>query len=193
MLLIIDHYDSFIDMIVDYCKQLDAEYVVVKTDQINDNIFTTYEITHIIIGPGPGHPNDSTLDATRQILHYAIQHQIAVLGICLGHQIIASYFGANIEYSTTIAHGKISLCTNHGSGIFATLPTQFNVTRYHSLTVNANSLNLNNEIYITATANDDGKIMAIQHNIHNIYGVQFHPESIMTDFGLEMLVNFLNS
>lgn len=193
MLLILDHYDSFIDMIVDYCKQLDVEYIVVKTDQINHNIFTTYKITHIIIGPGPGHPNDSTLDATHQILHYAIHHQIAILGICLGHQIIASYFGANIEYSATIAHGKVSLCTNNSSGIFANLPTQFNVTRYHSLTVNANSLNSNNELNITATANDDGEIMAIQHNIHNIYGVQFHPESIMTDFGLEMLGNFLNS
>lgn len=192
MLLIIDHYDSFIDMIVDYCKQLGVEYIVVKTDQINDNIFITHEITHIIIGPGPGHPNDSDLDATRQILHHAIHHQIAVLGICLGHQIIASYFGANIDYSETIAHGRVSPCTNNGGGIFANLPKQFNVTRYHSLTVNVGSINSNNELCITATADDDGEIMAIQHSTHNIHGVQFHPESIMTDFGLEMLANFLN-
>lgn len=190
MILIIDHYDSFIDMIADYCKQLGFNILIIKTDEISCEVFTNHPISHIIIGPGPGHPADKSLDATRNILEYAINCKTSLLGICLGHQIIADYFGAKITTAKTISHGKISKCINNSnSKLFKNLPQNFKITRYHSLAIDQSTIP-DCTLKITAYT-EDNEIMAIEHKTLNIYGIQFHPESITTEYGLQILNNFL--
>jgi anthranilate synthase component 2 len=190
MLLLIDHYDSFIDMIADYCQQLGAQYLLVKTDQITPEIIYHNYITHIIIGPGPGHPDDLELTETKQLVASALSLNLPILGICLGHQLLASYFGANIQTAKTIAHGKVSVCTHNGGVIFKDIPQQFKITRYHSLAINPATIDP--QTLLVTAISEDQEIMAVEHNSYPVYGVQFHPESIMTEHGLQLLKNFLN-
>ncbi|RTK96064.1 MAG: aminodeoxychorismate/anthranilate synthase component II [Neisseriaceae bacterium] len=188
MILIIDHYDSFIDMIADYVKSLNFDCVIIKTDDKNLGVVALTEFSHIIIGPGPGHPTDKSLDNVYSIINNAIIQKLPLLGICLGHQMIGHYFGASIKTADKISHGITSLIhTKNDSCIFKDLPTQFNVTRYHSLIID--NQNLPNNIIVTAKT-EQNEIMAIQHLTHKIFGVQFHPESVMTEYGHEMLRNF---
>lgn len=183
MILVIDHYDSFIDMISDYIATLGYAYQIIKTDSQTLATIDIKNYSHIIIGPGPGHPHDESLAQVYPILQQAILHDIPVLGICLGHQMIANYFGAKIITAARICHGLVQSITQQANSIiFNNLPTIFNVTRYHSLIV-ATTL-ANTPLRISATTNHD-EVMALEHTTYRIYGVQFHPESIMTEYGHE--------
>lgn len=194
MILVIDHYDSFIDMICDYLRSLGQNLDIIKTDNKILETLDLNQYSRIVIGPGPGHPEDIKLQSVyNNILPKAIQYDIPVLGICLGHQIIAKYYGAKIKTATQICHGRVQLIkTQNDSKIFYGLPQQFQVTRYHSLIIDSESMIMNQEIRSTANT-PNNEIMAIEHLKHKIYGVQFHPESIMSEFGHEILNNFLSS
>jgi anthranilate synthase component 2 len=190
MLLIIDHYDSFSEMIADYCRAIVPEYCMLKTDQINSTTLAEINPSHIIIGPGPGHPSDTELIASKELIRQAIKQNIPTLGICLGHQLIAEIYGARIVTAKQICHGIISTIThNQNSVIFDKLPLSFEVTRYHSLLIENTSI-IDEEIKISAET-DNGEIMAIHHPKLPIYGIQFHPESITTQQGRKLLINFL--
>lgn len=190
MLLIIDHYDSFSAMIADYCRAIVPEYYcMLKTDQINSTTLVEINPSRIIIGPGPGHPSDQELIATKKLIKQAIQRKIPLLGICLGHQLIAEVFGAEIVTAEQICHGIISKITHNNSGVFNNLPLTLEVTRYHSLLIDNTSI-IDKEIEISAETNH-GEIMAIHHPKLPIYGIQFHPESITTQHGKQLLKNFL--
>lgn len=190
MLLIIDHYDSFSEMIADYCRAIVPEYCMLKTDQINSTTLAEIKPSHIIIGPGPGHPSDTELIASKELIRQAIKQNIPTLGICLGHQLIAEIYGARIVTAKQICHGIISTIThNQNSPIFDKLPLSFEVTRYHSLLIENTSI-IGKEILVSAETNN-GEIMAIHHPKLPIYGIQFHPESITTQQGRKLLINFL--
>ena len=189
MLLIIDHRDSFSAMIADYCRQLSIEQQMITTDQVTLQTLTEYQPRRIIIGPGPGHPSDEALVATKQLMGAAIARQIPLLGICLGHQLIGEIYGARVVSATQICHGVISAITHTNSALFDGLPTTFQVTRYHSLLIEPDSL-LTSELIITATTTEQ-EVMAIAHPQLAVYGIQFHPESVTTEYGLELLANFL--
>ena len=188
MLLIIDHYDSFIDMIADYAQQLGVAYTLVKTDHFGSDLITRVRPTRVIFGPGPGHPSSPELRATKELLAQIISQQIPVLGICLGHQLIAEYFGAKVVTAAWIAHGRVSRIEHNGDELFGQIPAHFNVTRYHSLIVADLQAT---PLEVTAWSKDQ-EIMALRHPDLAVFGVQFHPESIMTEFGLQLLANFLN-
>ncbi len=189
MLLIIDHYDSFSAMIADYCRAIMPEYCMLKTDQINSATLAKINPSHIIIGPGPGHPEDQELTTTKELIRQAIELKTPLFGICLGHQLIAEVFGAKIVTAEQICHGIISKITHNNSGILNNLPASFEVTRYHSLLIENRSM-IDKEIKISAETSD-GEIMAIHHQKLAIFGVQFHPESISTQNGKQLLANFL--
>ncbi|MED7818870.1 MULTISPECIES: anthranilate synthase component II [unclassified Francisella] len=182
MVLYIDHYDSFTNIIVDYMTYLGYEVCVKKTDQEIDDI-TKY--SHIVIGPGPGHPNE--LKDKYSIIEYCEQNNIPLLGICLGHQLIAQYYGSNIIKAKQIYHGKTSRVFQiEESKLYKNVPDSFNVTRYHSLIVDK----IKNPLVTIATT-EDKEIMAFKHKKAKIFGVQYHPEAYLTENGLETLKNFL--
>jgi anthranilate synthase component 2 len=189
MLLIIDHYDSFSAMIADYCHQLGANYQMLTTDQISEETLTELKPEHIIIGPGPGHPNARELDATKKLMRTAIYQQIPLLGICLGHQLIGEIYGARVITATQISHGIICEIQQTGSRLFNGLPERYWVTRYHSLLIEAASLRTT-ELQITATTAEH-EVMAIEHPNLPVFGIQFHPESVSSEYGLELMANFL--
>ncbi|MED7788552.1 aminodeoxychorismate/anthranilate synthase component II [Francisella sp. 19X1-34] len=182
MILYIDHYDSFTNIIIDYITYLGYEVCIKKTDQEIDNI-TQY--SHIVIGPGPGHPNE--LKDKYPIIEYCEQNNTPLLGICLGHQLIAQYYGSNIIKAKQIYHGKISRVSKvKESNLYKNLQNNFNVTRYHSLIVDKIMTPL-----VTIALTVDKEIMAFEHEKAKIFGVQYHPEAYLTENGLETLKNFL--
>lgn len=187
--LLIDHYDSFVDMIADYLRQLKCQVIILKTDEINDQTLDILKPEKVIIGPGPGHPSDSGLIVTKQLLRLVLVRKIPVLGICLGHQLIAEYFGALVVKADFIAHGLKTKVIHNRDSFFSNIPTQFNVVRYHSLIVDKSSMS-DTELEIIAMT-ESNEVMALRHNKLSCYGVQFHPESILTDCGLQILSNFL--
>lgn len=189
MLLIIDHYDSFSAMIADYCQGLCAELLMIKTDQVSTSTLTKYKPTHLIIGPGPGHPSASELVATKQLIHEAIAKQIPILGICLGHQLIGEIYGAQVIPARYICHGIVAEIENTQLNLFEGLPSKFKVTRYHSLIIESQSI-LATELMVSATTSQD-EIMAFYHPFQAVFGVQFHPESVSSEFGHALLANFL--
>ena len=185
MLAIIDNYDSFTYNLVQYFGELDEDPVVVRNDELSVAELAAQNPDYLVISPGPCTPNEAGISVA------AIQHfagKIPILGICLGHQSIAQAFGGNVVAAKQLMHGKVSMVNHDGEGLFANLPNPLKATRYHSLAVAGTDLPP--ELRITATT-DDGEIMALRHRRHMIFGVQFHPESIETVGGHEMLRNFL--
>ena len=191
MLVLIDNYDSFTYNIVTYCHQLGHSPNVYKNDQLSLADFEKLSATAVILSPGPGTPNDSgiTLDV---IHHYA--STLPILGICLGHECLAQVFGAKIIHAQKVMHGKTSWVHHDGEGVFMGVPNPIKVARYHSLIIDPETLP--EELEISAWCEDeDGsrEIMGIRHKHLNIEGVQFHPESILTDYGHLMFANFLKN
>ena len=184
MLVVIDNYDSFTYNLVQYLGELGVEPRVYRNDRVTPEELERLAPTHLVISPGPGTPDDGGVsnEAIRRLAGRAV-----ILGVCLGHQCIAHVFGGRIERAERLLHGKTSLIYHDGEGLFAGLPRPFVATRYHSLIVNPA---LPPALEATATT-AEGEVMALQHREYPIFGVQFHPESILTQRGKDLLRNFL--
>ncbi len=185
MLLMIDNYDSFTYNLVQYLGELGERVTVYRNHQISLNDVDALAPSHVVISPGPCTPNEAgiSVDLVRE---YGTR--IPILGVCLGHQSIAQAYGATIVRAPTLMHGKTSMIEHDGMSIFNELPTPFQATRYHSLVVEESSLP---DCFTVTARADDGQIMGIAHHEDPVVGVQFHPESILTQYGHKMLDNFL--
>jgi len=187
MILMIDNYDSFTYNIVQYCLELGADLKVIRNDELTIEEIKDLNPEKIIISPGPATPNEAGV-CLEVIKEFA--NTTPILGICLGHQSIAQVFGGEVIKAPVMMHGKTSeieiLCDDV---MFKNLPQKMIQTRYHSLTVNKN--NLPKDIIVTSKSLDDDEIMSLRIKDKNIYGVQFHPESVMSEYGHEILNNFL--
>jgi anthranilate synthase component 2 len=187
MILMIDNYDSFTYNVVQYCLELGADLKVIRNDELTVEEIKALNPEKIIISPGPATPNEAgvTLDVIKEFADTT-----PIFGICLGHQSIAQAFGAEVIRAKNMMHGKTSQVEiEKETVIFKGLPEEFRATRYHSLTVNQE--NLPTHIVPTSYSKDDHEIMSLQIEGKDVYGVQFHPESIMSEHGYEMLDNFL--
>lgn len=192
MLLMIDNYDSFTYNLVQYFGELGADISVYRNDVITLDEIEKLEPEHIVISPGPCTPKEAGISVA------AIKHfggKIPILGVCLGHQSIGVAFGGKIVRANRVMHGKVSSIYHEGTGVFAALNNPFNATRYHSLVIDQESLP--DGLEVTAwTQNDDGsreEIMGVRHRTLAVEGVQFHPESILSEHGHQMLKNFLEA
>ena len=188
-LLMVDNYDSFTYNIVQYLAELGAEVHVVRNDEATlDDVKALVEregITRIVISPGPCSPNEAGISVAA-IKHFA--GKLPVLGVCLGHQAIGAAFGGDIIRAVQQMHGKTSVIKTDQKGVFADLPKEFTVNRYHSLVIDRNTCP--DVLEVTATS-EDGEIQGVRHKTMAVEGVQFHPESILTEHGHAMLRNFL--
>ena len=192
MLLMIDNYDSFTFNIVQYLRELGEDVRVYRNDEINTAEIQQLSPDMIVISPGPCTPNEAGI--SMEVVQ-AFEGDIPILGICLGHQSLSQVYGGNIIKAGQVMHGKTSLIHHTGQNVFAGLTNPFTATRYHSLVVEKESLPDCLEV-IAWTENDDGEleeIMAVRHRQFAITGVQFHPESILTQHGHDLLNNFLES
>jgi anthranilate synthase component II len=187
MILLIDHYDSFTYNLYQLLGELGEEIKVVRYDKITLEEIVKWNLKAIVLSPGPGNPEE--IKQTIQIIKTYFQ-TIPILGICLGHQAIGYAFGASITNALQIKHGKTSIINHNESKLFSNLTETLEVMRYHSLVIQRDSLP--QEFEILATSMDDHEIMVIKHKEYPIFGMQFHPESIGTKSGKQLLVNFLN-
>ena len=187
MLLMIDNYDSFTYNLVQYLQSLGAEVKVVRNDAMTVDEIAKLAPERIVISPGPCSPAEAGI-AVATIQHFA--GQLPVLGVCLGHQAIGAAFGGDIVRAGQQMHGKTSVITTDQKGVFAGLPQQFTVNRYHSLVIDKATLPAC--LTVTATS-EDGEIQGVRHTTLAVEGVQFHPESILTEHGHAMLKNFLQA
>ena len=187
MILMIDNYDSFTYNIVQYCRELGANLKIIRNDEMSVEEIEALHPKKIIISPGPASPDEAGV--TLQVIEH-FKDKLPILGICLGHQSIAQVFGGDVVRAKNMMHGKTSTMKQSGECmIFKDLPQEFIATRYHSLIVDKQTLP--SEIIPTAYSTDDDEIMALKIKDKEIYGVQFHPESIMSEYGHEMIGNFL--
>ncbi len=190
-LLMIDNYDSFTYNIVQYLGELGAEVTVVRNDEITlddmDKLLAGGQMDRLVISPGPCSPAEAGISVAA-IAHFA--GKLPILGVCLGHQAIGAAFGGKIIRAQQLMHGKTSTITTTQEGVFAELPVQFTVNRYHSLSIERATC----PACLKVTAwTEDGEIMGVKHTTLDIEGVQFHPESILTEHGHAMLAIFLKS
>ncbi len=187
MILVIDNYDSFTYNIVQLMGQLGADLQVVRNDHITVDGIKALNPSHIVISPGPGAPNDAgvSLDVIREL-----GATIPLLGVCLGHQCIGQAYGGVVKRAPRLMHGKTSTIYHSDDPLFQGVPDPFEATRYHSLIVE--EATLPDCLTVTARA-DTGEIMALRHRTHPVVGVQFHPESILTQYGVQMLKNFIET
>ncbi len=185
MLLMIDNYDSFTYNLVQYFGELGEEVTVRRNDKVTLAEIAEMQPERIVISPGPGEPRDAGLS---EAILREFGSGIPTLGVCLGHQAIGEVFGGTIERAPELMHGKVSAIKHDDSLLFQGLPQDFKATRYHSLVVRRE--NLPAELEVTAWT-DSGLIMGLKHRRYPIYGVQFHPESILTEGGKDLLKNFL--
>ena len=185
MIVLIDNYDSFTYNLVQYFQCLGEEVLVFLHDKLTIAMIEQLSPDYLVISPGPKGPEEAGISL--QVIHH-FYRTIPILGICLGHQCLAHAFGANIIAAPEIIHGKTSPILHHKQGLFKGLPNLFNATRYHSLAVDSNTLP---ECFaIDAWA--DETIMAISHRQYPLYGLQFHPEAILSEHGLQLLTHFLH-
>jgi len=185
MILLIDNYDSFAHNLARYFERLGQAVRVVRNDALDAAAVRDMRPAAIVLSPGPCTPREA--GASLEIVR-ALHADIPMLGVCLGHQVIADALGGRIERAPTPVHGQTSPIAHDGTGLFAGLPSPLNVARYHSLVAEAKALPA--ELRATAWT-DDGVLMAFEHIRCPVYGVQFHPESILTECGYELLANFL--
>jgi len=182
---VIDNYDSFTYNLVQYLGTLGAEPVVHRNDAITVDALLALPLEGLVISPGPGEPKDAgiTEDAIR-----AASGRIPVLGVCLGHQALAEVFGGKVVRAQRLMHGKTSPILHQGRGLFAGLENPFEATRYHSLIVERESVP---DVLERVAWTPEGEIMGLKHRAHETWGVQFHPESVLTGAGLKLIENFL--
>ena len=187
-ILVLDNYDSFVYTLNGYLQQLGAQTEVIRNDAVTEAELPALlaKFDAVLISPGPGTPADAGLSIPT--VKFALETNYPVFGVCLGHQAIAEAMGATVKSAPELMHGKISKINHQGSTIFQGLPQGFNATRYHSLAVVQDTVP--EDLKITGHT-DSGVIMSLQHVSKPIYGVQFHPESVMTEGGYQMLANWL--
>lgn len=183
-ILVVDNHDSFVFNIVQYLDELGATTVVVKNEEIEPDFCKNF--AGVVISPGPGNPQNAgvSIDAVK----YCDDAGIPILGICLGLQVIGAAFGAKISSAPELLHGRTSKIVHNGTDLFKDIPNNFIATRYHSLAIEPDSIP--EVLQVTATSSD-GTVMGISHRTKNIVGVQFHPEAVLTEFGYELLANWL--
>ena len=191
-ILVIDNYDSFTYNLVQYIGELGAEVVTVRNDQFEvKEILSSsgsFKPDRILISPGPGRPGNAGVSLSLVQETSKMKEPIPIFGVCLGHQVIGEAFGATVGPAKCIMHGKVSKVTHSGIGLFRKIPSPYTVTRYHSLALLEDKLPQCLEILART---DDQEIMAIRHRDLPFYGVQFHPEAILTDYGYDILQNFM--
>jgi anthranilate synthase component 2 len=191
MLLMVDNYDSFTYNVVQYFGELNAEVKVVRNDEVSVADIEAEHPEYVVISPGPCTPNEAGISL--QVVDF-FAGKIPLLGICLGHQSIAQAFGGKIVRAAQVMHGKVSPIYHNNMGVFVDLPNPFNATRYHSLVIDKDTLP--DCLQVTAwTQKEDGsmgEIMGVKHRDLAVEGMQFHPESILTEHGHQLLENFLN-
>jgi para-aminobenzoate synthetase component 2 len=187
LILVIDNFDSFTFNLVQYVQEIGEEVIVLRNNQVSLKEITDMNPDYILISPGPGNPDTAgiCLDVVKNF-----HQEIPILGVCLGHQIIAQAFGGIVKKASKPMHGKISLINHDQNEIFQDIPSPLPVTRYHSLVVDEPSFPSCLEISARTT---DGEIMAIRHKKFKVEGVQFHPESILTESGMRMVRNFFKN
>ena len=186
MIFIVDNYDSFTYNLVQAVGKFDPDVVVARNDRFDPKGVAALRPVAILISPGPGRPEDA--GRTLAMIAQAEARAIPLLGVCLGHQAIAHHHGGIVERAPAPRHGKSSRVTHHGAGLFAGLPNPFDAARYHSLIVREAGLPA--ELTVTAKS-EDGVVMALSHRSLPVFGVQFHPESVLTPDGEKLLANFL--
>ncbi|GIU71535.1 MAG: glutamine amidotransferase [Candidatus Nitrosocaldaceae archaeon] len=189
LILIIDNYDSFTYNIAQYIGELGAEPLVYRNDKISINEIKELDVDAIIISPGPGHPaNARDFGVSRDVI-LELHEKMPILGVCLGHQGIVHIFGGKVIHAKMLRHGKTSVIKHNEKDIFANIKNPFRATRYHSLVADKN---IPDQLEVTARSIDDEEVMGIKHKKYPLYGVQFHPESVLTDEGKKILMNFLS-
>jgi anthranilate synthase/aminodeoxychorismate synthase-like glutamine amidotransferase len=184
--LVVDNYDSFVYNLVQYLGELGAEPVVHRHDALSVDEALEVEADAILISPGPGRPEDAGI--SNDLIVRAGSTGVPVLGVCLGHQCIGAVFGGDVVRAPEVMHGKTSLVHHHGVGVFEGLPDPVEATRYHSLVVDPSSVP---DVLEVTAETADGVIMGLRHRELPVEGVQFHPESILTGHGKQLLANFL--
>jgi para-aminobenzoate synthetase component 2 len=202
-ILVVDNYDSFVFTLVDYVRRLGASAEVFRNDEVPGapvaapgggkggvggaaTSRATQGYDGVLISPGPGRP--ATAGASLEIVRECAERRVAMLGVCLGHQTLGEAFGATVDHAPELRHGKTSLITHTGTGLFAGLPNPLEATRYHSLAIVPETIP--EELAVTAWAGD--VVMALEHRELPLFGVQFHPESILTDHGEAMIARWLD-
>lgn len=187
MVLVIDNYDSFTYNLVQYLGELGAEIRVRRNDEVTLGEVDAMQPTQIVISPGPGRPEDAgvTLDVIRRF-----GPTTPILGVCLGHQAIGVVYGGTVCRAITPMHGKTSTVVHDGKGVFSGITEPFLAGRYHSLIIASDSVPA--DLEVAARTREDGTIMAVRHRKYPVHGVQFHPESVLTDEGRRILKNFLD-
>ena len=183
-ILVIDNYDSFVFNLVQYLAQLGAECTVVRNDEIDVSVASSFD--GVLISPGPGTPERAGVSMA--MVRYCAAQKIPLFGVCLGHQAICTAFGATVSQAPELLHGKTSHVSHNGAGVLADLPTPFIATRYHSLAVERSTLP--EELEVTGES-ESGVVMSVRHKQLPIEGVQFHPESVLTEHGHQILANWL--
>ena len=185
-ILVVDNYDSFVFNLVQYLQQLGAEVVVKRNDEVNAGSINGFD--GVLLSPGPGTPEDA--GACIEIVNAAIEKQKPLLGVCLGHQAIGAALGGKVSRAPELLHGKTSQVQHKNEGVFKDLKSPFRATRYHSLAIETPSVP--GELVVTATT-ESGVIMGVKHKSAPIEGVQFHPESVLTEGGHRLLANWLET
>jgi anthranilate synthase/aminodeoxychorismate synthase-like glutamine amidotransferase len=185
MILLIDNYDSFVFNLARYVRELGGDAVVRRHDTMTLDDIAALHPTHIVLSPGPCTPTEAGI-STSVVEHFGAT--IPILGVCLGHQCIGAAYGGRIVRAGRPMHGKVSRITHDGTSVFAGLPSPVHTTRYHSLVIDRSTIP--KSLRVTATS-EDGEIMAVEHRTHPVVGVQFHPESALTEHGYAMLDTFL--
>ena len=185
-ILVVDNYDSFVFNLVQYLQQLGAEVVVKRNDEVDSESITDFD--GVLLSPGPGTPEDA--GACIEIVKEAIKSQKPLLGVCLGHQAIGAALGGKVSRAPGLLHGKTSQVQHNNVGVFKDLKSPFRATRYHSLAIETPTIP--DELEVTATT-ETGVIMGVKHKSAPIEGVQFHPESVLTEGGHRLLANWLAS
>jgi para-aminobenzoate synthetase component 2 len=183
-ILVIDNYDSFVFNLVQYLQQLGAECTVVRNDEVQASEASQYD--GVLISPGPGTPDKAGVSI--EMINYCAENSIPLFGVCLGHQAIGEAFGATVSRAPELLHGKTSQVVHNGVGVLENLPSPFTATRYHSLAVERDTVP---EVLEITGSTESGVVMSMKHKTLPIEGVQFHPESVLTEHGHMMLANWL--